>query len=70
MRCGDLHLRIQYILETSVCFDGDINTVNLRPVLASIDTKRREEQVILSTIRCQGTESIPQSANDQATNIR
>ena len=25
MRCGDLHLRIQDILETSVCFYGDTN---------------------------------------------
>ena len=29
MRCGDLHLRIQDILETSVLFYGYINNVNL-----------------------------------------
>ena len=65
MRCGALHLRIQYILETSVRFDGDTNNVNLQTVLANRNTQRREEQVILSTIRCQTTESVPQASNYQ-----
>ena len=50
-------------------FDGDINNSNLQTVLASRNTQRREEQVILSTIRCQATESLPQAGNDQTTNI-
>ena len=38
--------------------------VNLRTVLASINTQRQEEEVILSTIRRQATESLPQAGND------
>ena len=70
MRCGDLHLRIQEILETSIRFDGDTNNVKLRTVLASRNTQRLEEQVILSTIQYKVTESLPQSGNDQTTNLR
>ena len=70
MRCGDLHLRIQDILETSFRFDADTNNTKLRTVLASRNTQRQEEQVILSTIRRQSTESLPQAGNDQTTNIR
>ena len=66
----DLHLCIQYILETSVRFDGDINNVNLRTVLASRNNQRQEEQDILSTILCQATESLPQAGNYQTTNIQ
>ena len=58
MRCGDLHLRIQYILETSVRFDGNTNKFNVRTVLASRNTQRQEEQVTPSTIRRQATESL------------
>ena len=47
---GNVHIWIQDILETSVQFDGDLNNVNLRTVLASRNTQRQEEQVILSTI--------------------
>ena len=70
MRCGDLHLRIQDILKTSVRFDGDTNNVNLQTVLASRNTQRLEEQVIIPTIQCKSTESLPQAGNDQITNIR
>ena len=70
MRCRDLHLRIQDILETSFQFDADTNNANLRTVLASIKTQRQEEQVILSTIRRQATESLPQAGNYQTTNIQ
>ena len=70
MRCGDLHLRIQDILETRVLFDGDTNKVNVRKFLASRNTQRQEEKVILSTIQRQATESLPQAGNDQTTNIR
>ena len=69
MRCGELHIWIQDILETIVCFDGDANNVNLQTVLASINTQHQEEQVIISTIRCQATEILPQAENDQTTNI-
>ena len=70
MRCGDLHLRIQDILETSFRFDADTNKFNILTVLAIRNTQRQEEQVILSTIRRQATESLPQAGNDQTTNIR
>ena len=70
MRCGDLHLRIQDILETSFRFDGDTNKFNVRTVLASRNTKRQEEEVKLSTIRRQATESLSQAGNDQTTSIR
>ena len=70
MRCGDLHIQIQDILETSVRFDGDTNKFNVRTVLASRNTQRQEEQVILSTIRLQATESLPQAGNDQTKNIQ
>ena len=70
MRCGDLHLRIQGVLETSVRFDGDTTSFNVRTVLVSRNTQRQEEQVILSTMRRQATESLPQEGNDQTTNIR
>ena len=70
MRCGDLHLRVQGILETSVCFDGDKNNPNLQTVLTIRNTQHQEEQVILSTIQCQVTDSLPQAGNDQTTNIR
>ena len=33
MRCGDLHLRIQDITETSFIFDGDTNNANLQNFL-------------------------------------
>ena len=69
MRCGDLHIWIQDILETSVRFDGDTNNVNIRTVLARRNTQRQEEQFILSMIRCQATESLPQAGNDQTANI-
>ena len=69
MRGGDLRLRIQDILETSVCFYEDTNNVNLRTVIAIRNTQHQEEQVILSTIRCQATESLTQVGNDQTTNI-
>ena len=69
MRCGDLHLRIQDILETSFRFDADTNKFNIWTVLASRNTQRQQEQVILSTIRRQATESLPQVGNDQTTNI-
>ena len=70
MRCRDLHLRIRDILETSFQFDADKNNAKLRTVLASRNTQRQEEQVILSTIRLQATKSLPQAGNDQTTNIR
>ena len=70
MRCGDLHLRIQDILETSVRFDGDTNNPNLRTVIARRNNQLQEEQVILSTIQCQATKILPQSGNDKTTNIR
>ena len=70
MRCGDLHLRIQDILETGFQFDADTNKFNIQTVLASRNTQRQEEQVILSTIRRQVTERLPQAGNDQTTNIR
>ena len=70
MRCGDLHLRIQDILETSFQFYADTNNTNLRTVIASRNTQRKEEQVILSTIRRQATESLPQAGNIQIINIR
>ena len=68
MRCGDLHLRIQYILETSVRFDGDLKKFSV--FLASRNTQHHEEKVVLSTIQRQSTESLPQAGNDQTTNIR
>ena len=70
MRCGDLHLRIQDILETSFWFDTDTNKFNVQKVLASRNTQRQEEQAMLSTIRRQVTDSLPQAGNDQTTNIR
>ena len=70
MRCGDLHLWIQDILETSFRFDADTNKFNVRTVLASRNTQLQEEQVILSTIRRQVTERLPQAGNDLTTNIR
>ena len=70
MSCGDINNRIQDILETSVRFDGDTNKFNVRTVLASRNTQRQEEQVILSTIRRQATESLPQAGNYQTTNIQ
>ena len=69
MRCGDIHIWIQDILETSVRFDGDTNKFNGLIVLARINTQRQEEQVILSTIRRQATESLPQAGNDKTTNL-
>ena len=62
---GNVHLWVQDILETSVQFDGDTNNPNLQTVLASLNTQRREEQVILSTIRCQETERLSQVVNDE-----
>ena len=70
MRCGELHILIQDILETSVRFYGDTNNTNIQTVLESQNIQRQEEQVILSTIRCQATESLPQAGNDQTANIR
>ena len=70
MRCGDIHPRIQDILETSVRFDGDTNKFNVQIVIASRNTQRQEEQVILSTIRRQATKSLPQVGNDQTKNVR
>ena len=61
MRCGDLHLQIRDILETSVCFNGHTKNANLQTVLAIRNTKRGEKQVILSTIICQATEVLPQA---------
>ena len=70
MRCRDLDLRIQDILETSFRFDEDTKNVNIRTVLASRNNQRQKEQVILSTIRRQLTESLPQAGNNQTTHIR
>ena len=70
MRCGVIHLQIQYILESSVRFDGDTNNVNLRTFIASRNTQHQEEQGILSIIQCQETESLPQAGNCQTTNIQ
>ena len=70
MHCGDLHLQIQDILETSFLFDADTNKFNVRTFVASRNTQRKEEQVILSTIRRQATKSLPQAGNDQTTNIQ
>ena len=70
MSCGDLHLRIQDILETSFWFDTDTNKFIFQKVLASRNTQRKEEQVILSTIRRQATERSPQAGNDQTINIQ
>ena len=50
-----------------VWFDGDTNKFNVRTVLASRNTQRQEEQVILAKIRRQATESLPQAGNDQTT---
>ena len=69
MRFGDIHLRIQDVFGASVRFDGDTNNTNLRIVIASRNTQRREEQVIISTIRCQATEILPQAGNGLTTNI-
>ena len=66
----NVHLLVQDILETSVRFDRDTNKFNVRTVLASRNTQRQEEQVILSTIQPQATESRPQAGNDKTTNIR
>ena len=70
MRCGDLHIWIQDIMETSFRFDAYTNKFNIQTVLASRNTQRQEEQFILSTIQRQATESLPQAGNDQTTNIR
>ena len=70
MRCGDLHLWVQDILETSVLFDGDKNNLKLEKVLASRNTQRQEEQVILPTTRCKATESLPEAGNDETTNLQ
>ena len=70
MRYEDLHLRIQSILETSVCFYGDTKNVNIQKVLKIRNNQRQEEQVILSTIQCQAPESLTEAGNDQTTNIR
>ena len=70
MHCGDFNIRIQDILGTSIQFDGYKNNANLNRLLASRNTQRREEKDILSTIRYQATESLPQAGNDQTTNIR
>ena len=67
---GNIHLWVQDILETRVRFDGDTNKFNIQTVLASRNTQRQEEQVILSTIQRQATESLPQAGNYQTTNIR
>ena len=42
---------------------------NLNRLLASRNTQRLEEKDILSTIRCQATESLPQEGNDQTASI-
>ena len=70
MCCGDIHIWVQDILETSVQFDGDTNNPNLQTSLAIQNTQRREKKFILSTIRYQGTESLPRAGNDQTTNLR
>ena len=57
-------------MKTSVCFDGDTQNVNLQTVIASRNTQHLEEQVILPTIQCQSTESLPQAGNDQTKNIQ
>ena len=67
---GNIHLWVQEILETSVLFDGDTNNPNIQIFIASQNNQRREEQVILSTIRCKVTESFPQAGNDEITNLR
>ena len=43
---------------------------NPKKVLAIRNTQRREEQVILSTILCKATESIPQAGNNETTNLQ
>ena len=70
MYCGDLNIRILDVLGTSVRFDVYKNNANLNRLLASRNTQRQEEQVILSTIRRQSTDSLPQAGNDQTTNIQ
>ena len=60
---GNIHIWVQDILEISVRFDRHTNNPNLQTVLASQNTQRREEQVILSTLRCKKYESIPQAGN-------
>ena len=69
MRCGELHILIQDILETSVRFYGDTNNTNIQTVLASRNTQRREEQIIISTILCQVTGSLLQERNDETKKI-
>ena len=66
---GNIHIWVQDILETSVQFDRDTNNPNLQTVIASQNVQSQEEQVILSTILCQVTESLPQAGNDETTNL-
>ena len=47
----------------------DKKNTNLNRILASKNTQRREEKDILSTIRSQATESLPQAGNDQTASI-
>ena len=65
-----MHIWVQDILETSIQFDRDKNNLNLQTVLASRKTQLREEQVILSTIQCKATESLPQAGNYETTNLQ
>ena len=67
---GNIYLQDQDTLETSVQFDGDTNKPNLQTVISIRKTQRREEQVVLSTIWCKATGSLPQAGNDETTNLR
>ena len=67
---GNIHLWFQDIMETSVQFDGYQNNINLQIVLSKQNNQCLERQVILSTIQCKTTESLPQAVNDKTTNIR
>ena len=64
--CGkNIHLWVQDILETGVQFYGYKNNPNLKTVLAIRNTQLRQEQVIISSIGCKKTESLPQVGNDE-----
>ena len=59
---GNIHIWVQDILEISVKFDGDTNNPNLQKVIASRNTQRREEQAVLSMVRCKATEYLSEAS--------
>ena len=69
MHCGDFNIRIQDVLGKGIQFDGYKNNSDLNRLLAIRNTQHQEEKVVLSMIRCQATESLPQAGNDQTATI-